>query len=94
MIPKITALLDEIMNDNPPGRDMDVASQKSLPPIAVKQTSSSAIPRPNPQKIVPPQPSAEVIAEVFPSITEKELPTPPPPSPPRVVNEVFPQTGE
>ena len=44
---------------------MDVASQR--PPIAVKQTSSpSTLPRPNPQKIVPPQPSAEIIAEVFP----------------------------
>ena len=102
--PKITALLDEIMNDNSPDRDMDVASQKSLPPsIAVKQKSSPTISRPSPQKtlltvfpstksIVPPQPSAEVIAKVFPSMTEKELPTPPPP--PHAVNEVFPQAAE
>ena len=37
--PKITALFDEIMNDYPPGRDMDIASQKSLPPNAGQSSS-------------------------------------------------------
>ena len=70
--PKITALLDEIMNDNSRGRDMDVASQKPLPPIAVKQTSSlSTITRTNSQKIVPPQPLSEVIAKAFPYKNER-----------------------
>ena len=52
MHPKMTPLLEEILNDNSPGGDMYVAPQKSLPPsIALKQTSSSTIPRPNPQKL-------------------------------------------
>ena len=94
--PKITALIDESLNDNPLVETWRYASQKSLSPsIAVKQTSSSSssstIPRPNPQQIVPPQPSTEIIAEVFPSITKKDLPTP---LPPYVVNELFPQAGK
>ena len=73
--PKIQSLLDEIINDN--GQDMDVTS---LTPFAVKQNSSPAILRAIPQNtytfpsktlILPPKPSAEVIAEV---ISEKELP--------------------
>ena len=37
---KIQALLDELINDTPD--DVDVASQTSLPTVAVKQNSSSA----------------------------------------------------
>ena len=83
--PKIQALLDEIINDN--GQDMDVTSLHSF---AVKQNTSPAILRAIPQNtytfpskksILPPNPSAEVIAEVF---LEKELPTP-------LVVDVFPQ---
>ena len=98
-IPKIQALLDEIINDTPD--DVDVASQTSLPTAAVKQNSSSdVIPRVIPQQTLPnpfpsivtPKPSAEVIAEVFPSVPMKNLPTtnyqlPPP----HIVDEVFPQ---
>ena len=100
--PKYTLMGDEIINDTPD--DMDVASQTSLPAVAVKQNSlSDVIPRvipqqilPNPfpskKSIVPSKPSAEVIAEVFPSLPVKELTTtncrlPPP----QVVEEVFPE---
>ena len=74
--------LDEIINDTPD--DVDVASQTSLPTIAVKQNSSSA------RRVIPqqtPKPSAEVIAEVFPSVPIKNYQQPPP----HVVDKVFPQ---
>ena len=83
--PKIQALLDEIINDT--SDYVDVASQTSLPTVAVKQNSSSdVIPReipqqtlPNPfpskKSIVTPKPSAEVIAEVFPPVPIEKLPT-------------------
>ena len=41
--PKITALLDEIINDTPD--DVDVASQSFLPTVAVKQTSLHTVPQ-------------------------------------------------
>ena len=78
--PKIQAMLDEIINDTPDY--VDVASQTSLPTVAVKQISSSArlvIPQQtlsNPfSSIVTPKPSVEVIAEVFPSVPMQKLPT-------------------
>ena len=72
--PQITALLDEITYDKSPARGMDVASQKSLPPVAMRQKSSSTMPQPKSlltvfppiKSIVPPQPSAEDIAGAFP----------------------------
>ena len=75
--PKIQTLLDEIINDTPD--DVDVASQSSLPTVAVKQTLLPTVPQviphqtlPNPfPSIVTPKPPAEV----FPSIPMKKLPT-------------------
>ena len=74
--------------------------QTSLPTVTVKQTSSPTVPQVIPQQTLPnpfpsivtPKPSAVVIAEVFPSVPIKKLPTincqiPPP----HVIDEVFPQ---
>ena len=79
--PKIQALFDEIINDTPD--DVDVASQTYLPTVAVKQTSLPTVPQVIPQQTIPnpfpsivtPKPIAEVIAEVFPSVSMKKLPT-------------------
>ena len=79
--PRIIALLDEIINDTPD--DVDVASLTSLLTVAVKQTSLPTVPQVIPQQTLPnpfpsietPKPSAEVIAEVFPSVPMKKLPT-------------------
>ena len=78
--PKIEALLNEIINDTPD--DVDIASQTSLPTVAVKQTSLPTVPQVIPQQTLPnPFPSivtpkpAEFIAEVFPSVPMKKPPT-------------------
>ena len=95
--PKITALLDEIINDTPD--DVAVASQTFLPTVAVQQTSLPTVPQVIPQQTLPnpfasivtPKPSAEVIAEVFPSVSMRKLPTTNYQLPsPHVVYEVFP----
>ena len=74
-------MLDEIINDTPD--DVAVASQISLPTIAMEQSSLPTVPKVIPQQTLPnpfpsivtPKPSAEVIAEVFPAVPMKKLPT-------------------
>ena len=79
----IGELTKKLINDTPD--DVDIASQTFLPTVAMKQTSSSdVIPRVIPQQTLPnpfpsivtPKPSAEVIAEVFPSVPMQKLKLP------------------